>query len=199
MIWQMAMGLPSIRRGSLRISSHKLTLQRSFFKLPTPFGTIDDGLQKYQVKKVVNVPPSKMFEIVSDVSKYKEFVPFVEDSYISNKDALGLPTAAGLRVGWKQFDEEFQCKLRCQRDVLVIAESMSILLFELLYTKWNLREVKNVGTSSSCEVTLALKYSFKNPLYNTVSSLFSDQVSKIMINAFEERAMATKIKERLKL
>ena len=198
MIRQMGMEIPSIRRGSLRIASNKLTLQRSFFKLPTPFGTFDNGLQEYQVKKVVNVSPSKMFEIVSDVSRYKEFVPFVENSYISSKDALGLPTAAGLRVGWKQFDEEFQCKLRCQRDVLVIAESMSILVFDLLYTKWNLKEVKNVGTTSSCEVTLDLKYSFKNPLYNTVSSLFSDQVSKIMINAFEERAVATKIKERLK-
>ena len=59
------MEIPSIRRGSLRIASNKLTLQRSFFKLPTPFGTFDNGLQEYQVKKVVNVSPSKMFEIKS--------------------------------------------------------------------------------------------------------------------------------------
>lgn len=187
--------VPSIRRFS-HIAVAK-NCRRLFFKFPTPFDAFNESIQEYQVKKTVNVPPAKMFEIVSDVSKYKEFVPFVEKSYITKHDDEGMPSIAGLRVGWNQFDEQFECTLRCQKDRLVIAESANILIFDTLYTKWNFREVQNAGSSPSCEVTLELKYHFKNPLYNTVSSLFSDQVSKIMIEAFEKRAMKSKIKDKL--
>lgn len=144
------------------------------------------------------MPPSRMFEVVSEVSKYKEFVPFVEDSYVSDRDGQELPSTAGLRVGWNQFNERFECKLACQRNKEVIAESKDILLFDLLYTRWSFKEARNFGNSPECEVTLDLAYRFKNPLYNTMSALFSDQVSKIMINAFEERAIATKVQDQVK-
>lgn len=138
-----------------------------------------------------------MYKIVADVSRYQEFVPFVEESFINSKDeATSSPTEAGLRVGWKQFDEKFTCKLICTEDESVIAESITHLLFDKLHTQWTFKELKNPHIKTpSCEVQLDLVYSFKNPLYNTVTSMFSEQVAKVLMKAFEKRARDLKMKE----
>lgn len=168
--------------------------KRTLFNLP--FGS--DAQKPFRVTKKINVPPSLLFDVVSDVSKYTEFVPFVTQAFVNEYDgATKLPSEAGLRIGWQQFDEKFTCKLSCSQDKQVIAESITMLLFENLYNEWNFKEVKNRFTNElSTHVELLLKYKFKNPLYNTVSSLFQKQVSDIMIKAFEERAMELKVKSK---
>ncbi|OBA23936.1 hypothetical protein METBIDRAFT_76851 [Metschnikowia bicuspidata var. bicuspidata NRRL YB-4993] len=158
-----------------------------------------DGFQTYRITKKISTHPDQLYLIITDVSKYEEFVPFVTSSFVNQYDPdTKLPTEAGLRVGWKQYDESFTCKLICEENK-VIAESMSILLFESLYNEWNLKEVKSRFTNElSTLVELLLRYKFKNPFYNTLSSMFHNQVSNIMIKAFEERAMNLKIQSKLK-
>lgn len=143
----------------------------------------------YKVQRLVSCSPSDIFMIVTDIEKYKEFVPFVTDSFVNNRDAQGLPLEAGLRVGWKLFDEKFVCALRCDLNKSVMAESVSHALFDTLYTEWTFQPKKNILTSDQdlCLAELSLHYRFKNPLYNLISSAFSHLVTLIMIKAFEER------------
>lgn len=180
----------------LKIGTVNLEFKRTFLN----FGKSLGSQVSYRVTKKVNVPPHLIFLVVSDVLKYQDFVPFVTQSF-TNKvlDDTKLPLEAGLRVGWKQYDEKFTCKLNCTKDKQVVAESVSLLLFDNLYNEWNFKEVKNRFTNElDTFVELILKYKFKNPVYNTVSSLFQNQVSEIMIKAFEERALELKIGEKLK-
>lgn len=154
----------------------------------------------FRVARKVNVPPSLIFLVVADVLKYQEFVPFVTHSFVNERaEDTKLPSEAGFRVGWKQYDEKFTCKLSCIKDKQVIAESVTVLLFSHLYNEWNFKEVKNRFTNElDTYVELILRYKFKNPLYNTMCSLFQHQVSETMIQAFEARAMQLKINEMLK-
>lgn len=164
------------------------------------FGLSSEPQQHYRVTRRINVPPQIIFQVVSDVSKYSQFVPFVTHSFINEylNDTL-LPTGAGLRVGWKQYDEKFNCKISCVQDRQVIAESVTVLLFDILYNEWNFKEIKNRFTNElDTQVELKLKYKFTNPVYNAVSSLFQKQVSDTMITAFEERAMQIKIGEKMR-
>lgn len=172
-----------------------VSLKRSFFRSAGG----KDGYQTHRITRKVSAPPSILYLVIADVSKYEEFVPFVTSSFINQFDqSTNLPTEAGLRVGWKQYDESFTCKLACLENK-IIAESISMLLFENLHTEWNLREVKSRFTNElSTLVELVLRYKFKNPLYNTLSSLVHDQVSNVVIKAFENRAMDLKIKGKLK-
>lgn len=172
--------------------------RRTFLNFPS-FGNMSGSeLQTYTVKKRVNVTPKLMFDVVSKVDRYSEFVPFVENSFVNKyDDNTKLPIEGGLAIGWKEFEESFNCKLTCIESEKVIAESLSTNLFESLYNEWNFKEVRFIN-NLSCEVELILKFKFKNPLYNTLSSMFSDQVTKIMIKSFEERAMELKLKEMLK-
>ncbi|ODQ82596.1 hypothetical protein BABINDRAFT_28246, partial [Babjeviella inositovora NRRL Y-12698] len=160
---------------------------RSFFSIPKTKGP---SPQAYTLKKKLNHPQALMYEIVADVSKYNEFVPYCTESFINEKNARNQPTEAGLRVGWKQFDERFVCKLTCQENTQVIAESLSHSLFSKLYTEWNIRDLPN--RHNACEAEITLEYEFKNPLYNSVSSLFASKVADLMVKAFEQRAVDLK-------
>lgn len=176
--------------------------RRGLFNLPffNNENESKNGMNEHKVVRRINASLKQMFEIVSDVSKYQEFVPFVEKSFISKFDPeTRLPVEGGLRVGWNHFDEEFKCKLHCIPYQKVVAESLTVLLFDSLYTEWNFKEHKNTYTQQlTCEVELILRYKFKNPLYNSISAMFSDRVTSIMIKAFEQRGLMAKIEKKFK-
>lgn len=152
------------------------------------FNSSSSGLHTHRLTKKVSVPPQDLFRVVADVDRYGEFVPFVTHSFIDKYDDTGLPTQGGFRVGWRDYDEQFVCKLCCVADKSVVAESMTTLLFEYLHNEWKFHPTGSRLAQPHTVVDFSLLFRFKNPLYNTVSALFQDRVSKIMIEAFEKRA-----------
>ncbi|QPG75830.1 hypothetical protein FOA43_003192 [Brettanomyces nanus] len=140
--------------------------------------------QSYTVNKKFLYPPELVYEVVSSVDKYEQFVPFCRRSFINQRDAKGEPSIAGLEVGFKEFDEAFTCKLHCEKPRLVVAKSVTERLFEFLETEWTIEPL----TQTSCNVKLKLKYDFKSTLYNQVSSLFAGKVATVMTRSFEKRS-----------
>lgn len=186
----------SILRSGCRVTRIGRQQLHSVLPTRTLFGvTYSNNACTHKVSRVVPCSATEMFEIVADVARYKEFLPFVVDSFINQTDDAGFASEAGLRVGWKLFDEKFVCKLQCIPHKLVVAKSETHSLFEHLSTEWTFEEKKVfiAGAGDFCTVRLDLSYRFENPLYNTVSSAFSKQVSSIMIDAFENRVQQLKI------
>lgn len=146
----------------------------------------------HRLTKRVQVPPYLLFQVVSDVSRYKEFVPFVTESFVNCRDEItNLPTQGGFRVGWRDYDEQFVCSLQCIQDQRIVSESITTLLFEYLRNEWEFKPVMSRVTKDVHTIAdLTLRFKFKNPLYGTISSIFQDRVSQIMIEAFEKRAKA---------
>lgn len=140
--------------------------------------------------------PGEIYDVVSDVRRYREFVPYVLDSFVNEVDAQGHPTEAGLRVGWKLFDERFVCSLKCVPNQEVTAKSMSHSLFDELSTLWTFAPKKSLIASQGelCIVELALKYRFKSKIYQSVSAAFSQQVTSLMVAAFEARVKQMNMK-----
>ncbi|CAK9435279.1 uncharacterized protein LODBEIA_P57560 [Lodderomyces beijingensis] len=159
-------------------TSRPLVLKRAFFGSSKP--------QSYSISRVLNGSPEQVFDIVSRVDNYKNFVPFVEDSFITSRDGGNLPSGAGLKIGWNDITERFVCKLHCEENRNVYAKSVELELFETLETQW---VFSHVSTSKfpKCRVDFKLTYKFRNPLYNHLSSMFAPQVSNIMIGAFEKQ------------
>ena len=137
---------------------------RSFFGVSKP--------QSYEISKILHGSPKQVYDIVSQVDQYKTFVPFVEDSFISQRNKDELPTRAGLLVGWKDIVD----------------------LFDNLETIWKFHE----HGGNKCKVDFKLAFKFKSPIYDKLSSLFAPQVSEIMIGAFERRLKQIKLNESMK-
>lgn len=153
-------------------------LARSFFGVSKP--------QSYEISKILHGSPKQVYDIVSQVDQYKTFVPFVEDSFISQRNKDELPTRAGLLVGWKDIVERFECDLICLENKEVTAKSLQLDLFDNLETIWKFHE----HGGNKCKVDFKLAFKFKSPIYDKLSSLFAPQVSEIMIGAFEKKIEA---------
>ncbi|KAH3681534.1 hypothetical protein WICPIJ_007515 [Wickerhamomyces pijperi] len=171
-----------------------VTSRPTFFKNLQDLKTTASSDQTYIISRQLTHPPELFYEVVSDVSRYKEFIPYCTDSFINQRDQeTNLPTVAGLRVGFQSFDEEFTCNLKCSKNI-IIAESITHSLFQKLYTKWTIIENAK-GTTS---MVLELRFKFKSLIYNKVSSIFARKVSELVIKAFDDRALALRREERKK-
>lgn len=148
--------------------------------------------QHHQLSRVITGGHHQVYRVVLSVDEYRHFIPFVEDSFISHRTDDGVPTEGGLRIGWKQFEERFVCQLECVPGQLVVARLVTTTLFDELYSQWQLTPMGPNRT----RVDYQMRYKFKNPMYNAVSLMFSDQVSHIMIKAFEDRVKAIAILEK---
>lgn len=139
----------------------------------------------------IKAPPEVVFNVVADVSRYHEFVPFVQKSFINKVDTITqLPTEAGIQVGWRHITEEFVCNIECEKNVSVSAIALSTDLFERLYNKWEFKKVVNRMTGQSeTQVDFYLLHRFQNPIYNSTLSIFQSQITHAMIHSFEKRAL----------
>lgn len=149
-----------------------------------------DKPQKFVLTKTINAAPNEVYDVVSEISKYHEFIPYCSESFVNKRNPLdNRPTEAGLRVGFRQYDEKYTCDIKCQEDPLgvftVYADSISHNLFQHLSTQWTIRSHPQRHNSTQAE--LLLKFKFRSRLYNSVSSIFGKSVTELVMKAFEKR------------
>lgn len=145
--------------------------------------------QKYVLLKSINSRPENVYQVVSEVSEYQNFIPYCVESFVNKREPIdGKPIEAGLRVGFRQYDEKFLCDIKCinqNSQYKVIANSLSHNLFHLLYGEWTIKA--HPQRRSSTQVELLLRFKFKSKLYNSVSSIFAKSVTELVMKAFERR------------
>lgn len=70
--------------------------------------------QEYHIHKKMNHPQELVYDIIQDVARYHEFIPYCTRSFIDLYDpTTKTPSKGGFRVGFQNFDEEFTCDLTC--------------------------------------------------------------------------------------
>ncbi|CAI1715544.1 hypothetical protein SEUBUCD646_0O01590 [Saccharomyces eubayanus] len=178
------------RRASLK-PVLRCPFERHFFGLGTSNHAIRE--QRYVLRKTVNTHPSTVYAAVSEVSEYKEFIPYCIDSFVDKRNPVdNKPVIAGLRVGFKQYDEKFSCNVSCKEKVngdntyTVVAETISHNLYDLLYSKWTI--MPHPTRPNATMVELLLRFKFKSRIYNSVSLIFAKTVTELVMNAFAKRA-----------
>lgn len=161
--------------------------RRSFISLPFA----SNPVHTHKLSKRVGLPPDILFDVVSDVASYKTFIPFVTNSSIYSVDSsTGLPNKAGFEIGWHNYEETMICDVDCTKNRRVFSKATSTLMFDFLQNEWIFDPILDKPSGQSLtRVDLNLQYRFKNPLLNSVSSMFQHQVSKIMIESFLKRAI----------
>ncbi|KAJ3830560.1 dehydrase and lipid transport-domain-containing protein [Lentinula raphanica] len=163
--------------------------KRSFFSLPS----FDSTPQTFRESKVFPYKKEELFDIVSNVTSYPQFVPFCTGSRILNssprEEMRPYMMDAELTVGFLSFNESYISRVTCvpYSSVKAVASS-STPLFKTLSTVWQF-EPRPEGKDGehTTLVTLDLSFAFASPVHAAVSSAFFGQVSKQMVQAFENR------------
>lgn len=141
--------------------------------------------QDFKIKRMMRLPKQQMYEVVGDVSKYSEFVPYCLGSTVVRRSESGRPAQAELRVGWETLDEKFLSDLEFTENQ-VRASAADNKMFKELVCEWEVQEI----APKQCQVELTLRFEFQNKIYDFVAQNAGTLVAKKMVEAFTKRAVS---------
>lgn len=123
----------------------------------------------------------QMFDLVADVSRYGEFLPWVVATRVKSDD--GREMVADMLVGFKALREKFTSR--------VIKDRPGRL--EVIYVDGPMRDLDNTWTfrdlpEGGCEIDFCVDFSFRNKMFEMLAGQYFDRAFRKMVEAFEERA-----------
>ncbi len=133
--------------------------------------------------------PHEIYQLVTEVEKYPEFLPWCERVEVRSRDDQG-PTAR-LHLAYSGIRHAFTT-----RNVQVPDESVHISLvdgpFSLLDGLWRfvpLALPSGPGTeSAACKIEFELRYQFSNALLEAAISPVFDRIANTFVDSFVRRA-----------
>ncbi|XP_066152016.1 coenzyme Q-binding protein COQ10 homolog A, mitochondrial [Euwallacea fornicatus] len=141
----------------------------------------------YNARKLLGFSDEQMYNVVSDVKHYKQFLPFCTKSAILDYNKITNILHANLEIGFPPIIENYTSKVTLIRPRLVKAQCNDGRLFNYLESTWKFAPgLKNVP--NSCIIDFYIKFEFKSLLHSQVSGLFFERLVKQMETAFIEEA-----------
>jgi coenzyme Q-binding protein COQ10 len=126
--------------------------------------------------------PEQLFELVADVARYDEFLPWVVAVRV--RSASETETVADLVVGFNAFKERFTSRVVKERPTRICVDYIEGPL-KYLHNEWKFDRAAD-GTN----VHFSVDFAFKSRLFESLAGAMFDRALRRMINAFEQRAAA---------
>ncbi|MEI6158514.1 MAG: type II toxin-antitoxin system RatA family toxin [Roseococcus sp.] len=133
-------------------------------------------------KRILRQSPDQIFQIVADVHRYPEFLPWCAVARVLSRDEQKL--VADLTIGFKMFRETFRSEVTLERPGMVHVTYLDGP-FRYLNNTWRLTAVPQ-GT----EVDFFVDFEFRSRLLQAVIGTVFNEAVRVMVRAFERRAMA---------
>ena len=125
--------------------------------------------------------PEQMFDLVADVKRYQEFMPWVAATRVrSDNDTLMI---ADLVVGFSSLKETFASRVTKQRPRSIKVDYIEGPL-KYLHNSWEFEADGKGGTN----IHFCVDFAFKSRIFETLAGQMFDRALRRMIGAFETRA-----------
>jgi len=138
-------------------------------------------MPQHSKKYVMPHTAEQLFDLVADVAKYPEFLPWCIAARITKND--GKIMLADLIVGYKVFREKFTSKVTMNRPGEIEVTYLNGPM-KYLHNRWGF-EAKEDGT---CTVDFHIDFEFQNRMFESMMGAFFSEALQRMVHAFEERA-----------
>ena len=137
------------------------------------------------IKKIISCKKNQLIEMVLDIEKYPEFVPWcIEGKVFDKNESSDLITFNGdLKVGKSILNEVFSSHVSYHKETDKIIVSNVDGPLKHLENTWNFKEENNV-TEVSFEVDFELKNEFLNIVMTKSFQFALDKIAE----AFQKRA-----------
>ena len=130
-----------------------------------------------------NLPysPEQMFDLVADVKRYQEFLPWVAATRIRSDSDTAM--VADLVVGFRSLKETFTSRVNKHRPTDITIDYVEGPL-KHLHNTWGFKADGKGGT----EIDFCVDFAFRSRIFETLAGQMFDQALRRMIGAFEDRA-----------
>ncbi|HEX7854367.1 MAG TPA: type II toxin-antitoxin system RatA family toxin [Sphingobium sp.] len=125
--------------------------------------------------------PEQMFELVTDISAYPEFLPWISAMRIRSDTETEM--VADMIVGFKGLRESFTSRVHKERPERVRVDYVDGPLKHLT-NEWRFRDDGQGGVL----VDFSVDFAFKNKVFEMLAGQVFDKALRKMIGAFETRA-----------
>jgi len=125
----------------------------------------------------------QMFDLVADVARYPEFLPWVVATRVRSDD--GTEMLADMLVGFKALREKFTSRVIKHRPDRL----------EVIYIDGPMRDLDNLWhfrplPEGGCEIDFSVEFTFRNKMFEMLAGQYFDRAFRKMVAAFETRADA---------
>jgi coenzyme Q-binding protein COQ10 len=137
------------------------------------------------IRETRTVPYSaeQMFDLVADVARYKEFLPWVIATRVRSDSETEM--VADMVVGFKSFRESFTSRVTKRRPEMI----------DVIYVDGPLRDLDNEWhftnlPEGGCRIDFSVEFTFKNRVFEALAGQYFDRAFRKLVSAFEARAEA---------
>ena len=138
------------------------------------------------IKKIISCRKKQLVEMVLDIEKYPDFVPWcIEGKVYDKNESSDLITFIGdLKVGKSILNETFSSHVSYhkEKDLIIVTNLDGPL--KHLKNEWKFKEVNN-----STQLEFFIDFELKNPILNGIMKKSFELGLNKIAKAFEERAI----------
>ena len=124
--------------------------------------------------------PEQMFDLVADVARYPEFLPWVVAARVRSNSATEM--VADMVVGFKGLRETFTSRVTKQRPTAIQVDYVDGPL-QRLTNEWRF-----APEGEGCRLHFSVDFAFRNRLFEKLAGQVFATALRRMTGAFEERA-----------
>ncbi len=140
-------------------------------------------MPRHSETKHMPYTPEQLFELVADVARYDEFLPWVVAARV--RSSSEAETVADLVVGFNAFKERFTSRVTKQRPGRIVVDYIDGPL-KYLKNEWRFEAAPEGGTN----ICFSVDFAFKSRLFESLAGAMFDRALRRMTGAFEQRAAA---------
>ncbi len=138
-------------------------------------------MPRHQETRRLPYTPEQMFDLVADVARYPEFLPWVAAIRVRSDGETEM--VADMAVGFMGLRERFTSRVQKQRPDGVHVDYVDGPL-QYLRNDWRFRP----DGEGACLVDFTVDFQFRNRLFERLAGQVFDRALRRMIGAFETRA-----------
>ena len=147
-------------------------------------------MPSFRTHRRVRHSAENMFDLVTDVEAYPEFVPLCTGMRLRQRtrNAEGVETLlADMEVGYKAIRERFTSRIVCDHTNLTILVDYVDGPFSRMKNRWVFRDEPGAG-QGACTVEFFIDYEFKSRVLGLLMGSMFDTAFRRFSAAFERRA-----------
>ncbi len=127
----------------------------------------------------------QMYDLVADVTRYPEFLPWTAAARIRSTEDHGghRIMLAELVISFKVFRERFASRVILWPDAMKIDTEYLDGPFHHMRSNWAF-----VGSAGGCDLSFHVDFEFRSRLLQTTATIFFNDAMHRIVRAFERRA-----------
>jgi coenzyme Q-binding protein COQ10 len=138
-----------------------------------------------RTKTIVPYSAEEMFDLVAEIEKYPEFIPYcaalrvVEANAVDGRGSI----TAEMIVAYRAFREKFKSRVDLDRDRMTIRADYIEGPFRTLHNLWRFTDVED-----GSEIDFTIEFEFRSFLMQGLAAAVFEKVFARMTDAFVKRA-----------